>query len=281
MGDFAVTQETFERVLGLRVDQVPATDLASEVAAVTPAQIEAELRADVQRFTPDIPAETHRRSVRVGLGLRQRLDGGGYSAFSLNFLAFDTAEGPVDTVPFLEASKAMARGLGYAGEGDVLTAALVGALNRAFGRTTFTEIFCPDWAGNALFLSHMGEINPEVVGGPARLCERPFPFTKAQRPAIVTGAPRPGPATLVNLSPGPDDTFRLLIVPVEVLADTANPAMRGIVRGWIRPSGPVPQFLERYSELGGTHHSALVLGHHTEALTAFAEYRGWEPALVG
>ena len=166
-------------------------------------------------------------------------------------------------------------------EGDVLTAALVGALNRAFGRTTFTEIFCPDWAGNALFLSHMGEINPEVVGGPARLCERPFPFTKAQRPAIVTGAPRPGPATLVNLSPGPDDTFRLLIVPVEVLADTANPAMRGIVRGWIRPSGPVPQFLERYSELGGTHHSALVLGHHTEALTAFAEYRGWEPALVG
>src|SRR5690606_33566174 len=107
------------------------------------------------------PEDVHRRSVRSGLALRKCLADGNYTAFSMNFLEFQSADGPMDTVPFLEISKAMARGYGYAGEGDVLTASLMGALNKAFGKTTFTEIFCPDWEGDALFLSHMGEVNPE------------------------------------------------------------------------------------------------------------------------
>ena len=55
----------------------------------------------------------------------------------------------MDTMPFLEISKAMSRGIGYAGEGDLLTAALVGALLAAWPRTTFTEIFCADWKGGS------------------------------------------------------------------------------------------------------------------------------------
>ena len=121
-------------------------------------------------------------------------------------MAFDRSDGSLNAVPFLEASKAMARGVGYAGEGDVLTAALVGALSRAFGDTTFTEIFCPDWSGNSLFLSHMGEMNPDIAGEKPRLVEKPFPYTQAQNPAILACAPKPGPAVFVNLTPGPDDT---------------------------------------------------------------------------
>ncbi|MCL4377237.1 MAG: hypothetical protein M1409_02460 [Actinobacteria bacterium] len=41
-----------------------------------------------------------------------------------------TADSGFPTIPFLEASKSMARGIGYAGEGDVLTAALTGSLIR-------------------------------------------------------------------------------------------------------------------------------------------------------
>ena len=62
-------------------------------------------------------------------------------------------------MPFLEISRLMERGIGYAGEGDVLTAALVGALMKVYAETTFTEMFCPDWKGNSIMLSHMGEIN--------------------------------------------------------------------------------------------------------------------------
>jgi L-arabinose isomerase len=236
---------------------------------------------DRTRFRCELPRECHERSVRVGLGLRRVIERNGGNAFSMNFLAFDSADGPVNTVPFLEASKAMARGVGYAGEGDVLTAALVGALASAFGRTTFTEIFCPDWRGNSLFLSHMGEICPDVLAGRPRVSEKPYKFSAALNPAVLTGRMQPGPAVFVNLVPGPSDTFSLIAAPVEVLADSARKAMDGVVRGWIRPPCSLPAFLEAYSRHGGTHHSALVLGERTEAVLAFARFAGLDGLRIG
>ncbi len=281
MGDFRVDETVLHDVLGISVDTVPPETLADWVERVDKSRIDEEVRRDRERFVVDAPDDVHRRSVRVGLGLRALLEDGEYSAFSMNFLAFDSAEGPVDTAPFLEASKAMGAGLGYGGEGDVLSAALVGALNRAFGRTMFTEIFCPDWADGALYLSHMGEINPEVAAEKPHLREVDFPWTGARNPAILTCAPAPGPAVLVNLAPGPGDTFAVIVAPVEVLGDASNPAMHERVRGWIRPACPVEQFLETYSRCGGTHHSALVLGDHAEAIVAFTRFAGLDSTVIG
>ena len=280
MGDFAVAETILRAVLGISVTQMGTDELVSAVEQVQPEEIEQEMATDRRRFVVDAPEDVHRRSVRLGLGLRRILDTGDYLAFSMNFLAFNSDEGPVDTVPFLEASKAMGRGLGYAGEGDVLTAALVGALNQAFGQTTFTEIFCPDWRGNSLFLSHMGEINPEVAAERPRLCEKDFPWTAARNPAVITCAPKPGPAVLANLAPGPGDTFDLIVAPVEVLGDAVNPELRDSVRGWIRPAKPLASFLEEYSRHGGTHHSALVLGDYTEAIAAFASFAEIEAVVL-
>ena len=280
MGDFAVHDDLLQAVLGMRVDQAGVDSVAACMAKVSENAIEEEMREDRSRYDVDAPEDVHRRSVRVGLALRKVLEEGGYGAFSMNFLAFDRNDGPVDTVPFLEASKAMARGLGYAGEGDVLTAALVGALNTAFGKTTFTEIFCPDWRGDALFLSHMGEVNPEAAAKKPRLCEKDFPWTGARNPAVITCAPAPGPAVLVNLAPGPDDTFSLIVARVEVLGDGTHSAMRDSVRGWIRPEKGARRFLEEYSMRGGTHHSALVLVERADAVAAFGEYAGIDVVML-
>ena len=280
MGDFAPPEAVMESRLGICTDEIAIADLASETAFVTEDDVREEMETDRARFSVEASEEVHRRSVRAGLALRKRLLDGEYSAFSMNFLQFDSPDGPIDTVPFLEASKAMGRGLGYAGEGDVLTAALVGALNKAFGKTTFTEIFCPDWEGDALFLSHMGEINPEVAGDTPRLLEKDFPFTPARNPAIITCALQEGPAVLVNLAPGPDDSFGLIVAPVQVLEDTTVESMKDSVRGWIRPELPVEMFIEEYSLNGGTHHSALVLGDRAGELAAFGSFLGVDVATL-
>jgi len=279
MGDFSVEEDVLQSVLGISVTEVDIDDLACHVEQVTEKDIAAEMASDRKLFSVEAPENAHARSVRVGLGVRRLLDEGGYDAFSMNFAAFNSADGPVDTVPFLEASKAMARGIGYAGEGDVLTASLVGALQRAFGKTTFTEIFCPDWKGGALFLSHMGEINPDVAADSPRLIEKDYPWSDAQNPAFVACAPAPGLAVLVNLAPGPDDTFTIIPAAVEVLGDTTNPALRDSVRGWIRPEGGVEAFLEAYSMLGGTHHSALTLGVDAPSICAMAAFANIECAV--
>lgn len=272
MGDFAVGELVLEQKLGIRVENIEPSDLAVAVNAVSSSEVAAEVATDRERYQVGCSAEVHDRSVRVGLGLRHYLDQGGFGAFSLNFLAFQEATGPVNTVPFLECCNAMARGIGYAGEGDVLTAALVGALLQGFGRTTFTEIFCADWAGESLFLSHMGEINPAESAARPLLYEKEYPFSLARNPATLACCPRPGPGTFVNLAPGPGDTFRLITAPVEILPDGTHPDLNRWVRTWIRPQVPLPRFLEEFSHLGGTHHGALMFGDHASGLAAFSAF---------
>jgi len=283
MGDFAVESDLLRERFEIEVEQVGLDALDKAVEAVTKEAVAAELALDRERFDCELSEAVHRQSIRVGLGLRQLLDAGGYHGFSVNFQEFDRTDRAADTMPFLEISKAMARGIGYAGEGDVLTAALVGALAREVGAVTFTEIFCPDWAGNSLFLSHMGEISPAVAGDRPRICAKPAFDGKSATTAVLTCAVKPGPAVFVNLAPGPNDSFSLIVAPVEVLAedDTLDPAMRDTVRAWIRPTCKVGSFLEAYSRAGGTHHSALVLGEHAEAVAAFGGMLGVEVRLIG
>ncbi len=278
MGDFSVAEDVLATQLGITVREIGLDVLDDAVRQVTDAAVAKEVADDRARFACDLAAEAHARSVRVGLGLRRVLDQGGYQACSVNFQAFDRADRPANTMPFLEISKAMGRGIGYAGEGDVLTAALVGALARGFGAVTFTEVFCADWAGDTLFLSHMGEISPAVAGEVPRVFAKPFFSGGSLDPAILTCAVKPGPAVFVNLAPGPGDTFSLIVAPVEVLVEDGalDPAMRDVVRTWVRPQGRVAPFLEAYSRAGGTHHSALVLGDRADAVAAFGRMRGLE-----
>jgi L-arabinose isomerase len=278
MGDFSVPEKVMKSRLGITVKQAAPADLKPFVEKVGAEELDAELERDRKRFEVDCPEEVHRNSARLGLGLRAAMAEGGYTAFSANFLTFDSES---DVVPFLEASKAMARGVGYAGEGDVLTAGLVAALLSAWPKTSFTEIFCPDWKGGALFLSHMGEFNPACAAGRPLLCERPFPYTPASNPAVLACAPEPGEAVFVNLAPGPEESFTLIAAPVEILGDGEHPEMRSKIRGWMRPRVPVAEFLEEYSRLGGTHHSALVLGAHARSMRAFARLAGLAYRQVG
>jgi len=275
MGDFAVAPEELEETFGIELETLDIDTLAGEVAQVASSAVEEEMARDREQFRVEADESVHERTTRVCLGVRRILEQRECTAFSMNFLAFDRTHGPVNTVPFLEASKGMGRGLGYAGEGDVLTACLVGALNAGFGSTTFTEIFCPDWKGDSLFLSHMGEINPLIANAKPRLIEMDFPYTNALNPAIITAGFAPGRGTIVNLAPGPDDTFSLVTADVEVLEDAVNPRMRDSIRAWIRPQTlPIARVLEGDSYWGGTHHSALVYGLPTEALAAFAAFTG-------
>lgn len=72
-------------------------------------------------------------------------------------------------MPFAECCKVLERNQGYAGEGDVLTAGLVGALAAVYPETTFTEMFCPDWEQDVILLSHYAESNPNLSQWKPRL----------------------------------------------------------------------------------------------------------------
>jgi len=277
MGDFAVDFDTLRQTLGPRVRVVENAELAARVSQVTDAALDAEAAADAERFDlSDLPARVLRESNRVGLALRAILDEAGADAFSMNFQSFDRGAG-TPTVPFLEASKAMARGLGYAGEGDVLTAAFVGALMAGLGDATFTEMFCPDWQGDSIFMSHMGECNLAMARSRPRLVEKDYAFGDVANPAVALFAPRPGPATLANIALGPGGVFSVVVAGVDVLDRNLSPNFADVPHFWVRPAaGGIRSFLRRYSEAGGTHHLALLPGDHAGGLRSLAQFLGMD-----
>lgn len=279
MGDFQISQEALDSI-GIRAVPVDFKYLASMVPSEDDPGVAAEMKSNLAEYACEGVDETaHNRSVRISIGVRKWIEKEQLSAWTLNFNDVNRSSG-LPTMPFLEASKSLASGIGYAGEGDVITAALVGALLKQYQETTFTEMFCPDWAGNRIFLSHMGELNPSLLKGKAELVEKPMPWIDIDTPALVVGRFKGGNAVFVNLAPGPDDTFTLILAPVE-MDESGNENMPGMVRGWFRPEMPVQDFLAAYSSVGGTHHAAMVYGAVLDDLEKFGELMGWNVVVLG
>jgi len=280
MGDFVVDPAKLKASLGVQTFEGDPDLIRSILAKVSEQDVDAEVARDRERFViHKLDSEVHRRSARAGLVIRRWIEHAGLSAFTVNFMAVDSALG-LPTMPFLEASKALARGVGYAGEGDVLTAAFVGALASVYPQTTFTEMFCPDWERDQILLSHMGEMNISLAASSPALLEMPFPFTDVGNPAIAVGRYRPGEAVLVNLAPARNDEYSLIIGPVVMQDVNGTDRMADSVHGWFKAALPIEEFLAEYSRVGGTHHLALVYGNAVEEIAGWGRLMRWNTVIL-
>lgn len=280
MGDFAVESDELNKTIGVEVVPVTPSEVAAWMTDVRDAEVADEIEADQKHFVcGKFARDVHVRSVRTGLAIRHWMKREQLSAFTVNFMEVDRKTG-MDVMPFLEASKAMGRGVGYAGEGDVLTAALVGALMTVFPDTSFTEMFCADWKNDAVFLSHMGEMNFRLTDGKAHLDEKPSFMPIAENPVLAWGRFRPGSAVFVNLAPLGQGRYRLIVSPVVMCSVEGKDRFEKIIHGWFTPSMPIADFLADYSRLGGTHHAALVYGEVVEEIAAFGDFMGWDSVVL-
>lgn len=282
MGDFCVPFEALREDLGIETVFYDFARGAARAAAVTQADIDREYEADCRRFDVD-PALTravYDRSARAGLVIRRWAEEERLTAYTINFLETEGSRPGLAVMPFIECSSAMTRGIGYAGEGDVLTAALVGALLTAFPETTFTEMFCPDWAHGSVFLSHMGEFNYAIADGKPRLQEKPFPFTSAENPTVAYQTMRGGRAVFLNLAPFGNGRYTLTLAPGEMLSIRGENRQAEATNGWFRPDVPLETFLARFSQGGGTHHSALVYGDVLDQLLPLSDFLGCQRVVI-
>lgn len=272
MGDFLVSDEEMKERFG--VDVVYAEkDLLTIREKVTDDEVRAEVERDLREcdVIGEIDPAVHAMTEKNCLAVRRWIDEKKLDAFTVNFRQIIPADG-LEIMPFMEASKQMAAGKGYAGEGDVLTAAFTGALIKGFDTASFVEIFCPDWRGDTLLLSHMGEYNRKVASGRPEIKQIPFTFGDAADPVVTYGCYQPGEAVFVNIFRTQED-FSALIAPVE-MQEAVEDRFTGTVRGWMKPRMPIARFLEKISRAGVTHHSSLVYGARPEELEFFAKLLG-------
>jgi L-arabinose isomerase len=200
-----------------------------------------------------------------------RLDG-----LTYHFMAFgDDQRTP--TLPFVAASRLMAEGVGFGGEGDLVATAATTMFNWLQPPASFTEIFTVDFAGNSLLMSHMGEANVAMARRDRRipLVVRPTPITRTrQRQMCLATSFEPGEATLVALAQGPGG-WRVIVSKGTVEDFGPLPALC-VPHFKLRPSGDVRQFLTAYAAAGGPHHNAVCFGDARRRLRLAAALVGAE-----
>lgn len=276
MGDFSVPLEKMKSEIGIETILYDFDANSELLDKISEYDIRTEMQNDYKNYTCEgLSEEVHRKTTLACLAVRRWIEEEKLTAFTMNFMSIDK-KSVFPNVPFMEASKAMARGIGYAGEGDVLTAALVGALMSVYPETTFTEMFCPDWKNNSIFISHMGEINVNLAACKPRIQEMDYQYTDAGNPAVICAGLKAGRAVLVDLAPMGKGLYSLMTTQVEVLDVVGENKMRNSNHGWIRPTIPVSEFLTHYSRMGGTHHLALVYGDVEEEIMMFGRMMGWK-----
>jgi len=278
MGDFCVSDETVKR-LGVTIVPCDGERLIELKKEITDEAVRAEYENDCKEHGADIPYEKYEDPQRTSLAVREWIKETGLTAFTMNFRMAGKSAG-FDTVPFAEACKLMANGIGYAGEGDAINASLVGALMSAYDDVNFVEMFCPDWKNNTLYFNHMGECNARLMEN-RHMMTKFFAYGDIEDPTYMLGHMVPGKGCILNMLPNADGWFDVVIVEGEFLQLPERLESFPItINGWFKPNSDVQSLLERYSELGGTHHSAFVYGVSGKSLSLFAKTLGMKCSII-
>ena len=119
-----------------------------------------------------------------------------------------------------------------------------------------------------------------MLDGKTELVKCGFPIEDTNPPLFAAGRLKSGKATLVNIAPGRNGAYTLIMATVAV-EQARDSKFKNSVRGWIKPQIKIEDFLAEYSRAGGTHHLALVYGKKIQVLSKFARLMGWKSLRIG
>jgi L-arabinose isomerase len=273
MGDIRVDEHALLRALGPQVDWLSPGKLHRSVAAVSAEDVAALIADEDSNFEidPQLSAEEREDHARMQLGIERVLDEGGYRSYSAHFDAIGD-DGRFNRLPLAAASSLMAKGYGYAAEGDALTAALMSAAGTLLGDTQFTEMYAMDFPTDSILMSHMGEGNWRLArqDRPVRLIKRPLGIGGLDDPPTFLFQYQTGPATLATLVSLGGERFRLVVCEGEIL-DTPELPKLEMPYGHFRPDRGVSAAMDAWLRLGGPHHQVLNPGRQADAWRVFSE----------
>jgi len=277
MGDFLISKENLKEIFGVELVNFSDEEMKKLTESVLDKDVKNEIEVYKKEFEFNIEEnQALYNAVKAGLAVRKGIEDNKLDAFSVNFLDINSRN--LGSMPFVECCKQMQNGVGYAGEGDVLTASFVGALLKTFNQTSFVEIFCPDWKNDKLLISHMGEMSYAVADKKPLMVEQGFPFTDATNAIKALACYKEGPAVFANVFKDADGKYKLLLANVEMLPDEQGYDDK--IRGWFRPEKPIDEFLELLSEYGAIHHSFLVYDVNIKAMEYFGKLLNLDIVIV-
>lgn len=270
--------------LGYQVSGYGVGDLVEHINAAS----DADLTALIQEYESTYSMSDDLRSggsrhesiveaARIELGLRSFLDDGNFKAFTTTF---ENLHGMVQ-LPGLAPQRLMADGIGFAGEGDWKTAALVRAMkvmaSGLDGGTSFMEDYTYhfDPAGMQVLGAHMLEICPSIADGKPSLQVHPLGIGGKADPArLVFNTPAGAGinASLVDMG----NRFRMIVNDVDVVdAEHEMPNLPVARALWV-PQPDLKVGAAAWIYAGGAHHTGFSQALTWEHIADYSDMAGIE-----
>ncbi|WP_255423014.1 L-fucose/L-arabinose isomerase family protein [Nocardiopsis sp. FIRDI 009] len=278
MGDARTDETALMRALGPEIVTIAPGVLRRRMGALPKSAVDALLTWEDERFEidPRLSEEERQDHARMQLGIEELLVEHGCGAYSTHFDAI-AEDGRFARLPMAAAANLMAKGYGFAGEGDILAASIVYAGHQLAGDGHFTEMYAMDFPSDSVLMSHMGEGNWRIARDdePVRLIKRPLGIGGLDDPPTILFRYRPGPATLASLVSLGGEDYRLVVAEGEVIDAPPLPALE-MPYGQFRPDTGIRGCVDAWLRAGGTHHMVMNTGRRGEDWRAFCEQAGIE-----
>lgn len=275
MLDLQIADAQFISDCGIKMVSYDISQLAAQLKLVSDADIKKKVKEYKDEFAiaPDFANEMLESTARGELAVRAMMKKINSQACGINFQTLCNNSCIGDAMHVV-ASRLMAEGKGYAGEGDWITAAFVYAMQSSVGIASFSEIFSVDYKGGRVLLKHWGEANPMMSRRKAEIIKSSFEDLHKAEFCVIDMEFSPGHVTLINLNADPQGKGQLISIYGEVTEDSM-PNVPG-PRALFRPeSSSIRKVLDDYAYNGGSHHMVLVNGHASSMLDKLARLTGW------
>ncbi|MBP7401259.1 MAG: L-arabinose isomerase [Clostridia bacterium] len=258
--------------LGWQVNTWPAGLLAERVGAIGSTETDRLLDEYAQRYeiaTEDL--DSVRYQARLELAMGRLLEEKGCGAFS------DTFEDlyGLRQLPGLATQRLMEKGIGFAGEGDWKTAALMRVMKvigaGRTGGTSFMEDYTYDLTpgGELVLGAHMLEVCPSIAAGKPRIEVHPLGIGDREPPARLVFEGHTGPAILASLI-DMGGRMRLIVQDIEAVAPVSRMPNLPVARIMWKPMPDLMTGAEAWILAGGAHHTVLSFDVNAEQMRDWA-----------
>jgi len=278
-----------EMKFGFSVNTHGIGDLVQVINAVS----DAEVDALVQEYTESYDlmkglekgGERHaelRDAAKIEVGLQKFLEAGNYKGFSDTF---EDLHG-MKQLPGIPSQRMMAKGYGFAGEGDWKTSALVRAMKVMGTGLPGGNCFMEDYTyhfepGNELVLgSHMLEICPSIASGKPKVEIHPLGIGGKSDPVRLVFNAGAGPALNASVM-DMGNRFRLLVNEVEAVEPQHELPKLPVARVLWKPLPNMKDGCAGWIYAGGAHHTGYSQNLTAEHMEDFAEMAGIEFVRIG
>jgi L-arabinose isomerase len=262
MADILTDSSHFMFKIGSQIDQVSLGTIYALMESVKDEEIEKVIKDNVKNFEVDtkLSLKSHSYAAKLQIAIEKFLIKEKYAGFSIYFNALG-CDGRFKQLHMMAASNLMAKGYGYAAEGDMCCTTLIASGHNLAGDAHFTEMYAMDFSKNSVLQSHMGEGNWKIArkDQPIRLIDRRLDIGQLENPPTILFMGTPGVATIASLCSISGKRFKLIVAKGKIL-DTSELPNIEMPYFHFKPDNGLRSCLDNWLKNGGTHHQCLNMG---------------------